>query len=59
MTNRPCDTCTPYPSDLMTDGLTNDDPSLKEWRLKGEDYRAARCALYASRAQLLEKSARF
>jgi hypothetical protein len=52
MTNRQCDTCTPYPSDLMTDGLTNDDPPQKRWGLKCENYSAARRALYAARAQL-------
>jgi hypothetical protein len=52
MTNRPCDTRTPNPSD-QTNGLTNDDPPPKEWRLKREDYSAARLALYAARMQLV------
>jgi hypothetical protein len=52
MTGRPGDTCTPDPSGPMTDGLTNDDPPPKQWRLMGEDYSAARRALYAARAQL-------
>jgi hypothetical protein len=45
-------TCTPYPSDQMTEDLTNDDPPQIEWRLKSEDYSAARRALYAARMQL-------
>jgi len=49
---RPCDTCNLNPSDLMTDGLTTDDPPQKKWRLEYEDYRAARRALYAARAQI-------
>jgi len=52
MTNRNCDTCTPFPSDQTTDGLTKDEPPPKEWRLKCEDYGAARRALYAARRQL-------
>jgi hypothetical protein len=52
MTNRLRSTCTPYPSDQMTDSLTNDDPPPKEWHVKSEDYSAARRALYAARMQL-------
>jgi hypothetical protein len=52
MMNRLRSTCTPYPSNQMTDGLTNDDPPPKEWRMKREDYSAARRALYAARMQL-------
>ena len=52
MINRLRSTCTPYPSDQMTDSLTNDDPPPKEWHVKSEDYSAARRALYAARMQL-------
>ena len=52
MTNKPRDTYTTYPSDLITECLTNDDPSQKLWRLKCENFSAARRALYAVRAQL-------
>jgi hypothetical protein len=47
------ETCTPYPSDQMTDCLTKDDPPLQKWRLKSEDHGAARRALYAARMQLV------
>jgi hypothetical protein len=52
MINRLRSTCSPYPSDQMTDSLTNDDPPPKEWHVKSEDYSAARRALYAARMQL-------
>jgi hypothetical protein len=38
-------------SDLMTDVLTNDTPP-RQWRLKYENYNAARRALFAARAQM-------
>ena len=47
------ETCTPYPSDQMTDGLTKDDPPPQKWRLKTEDHGAARRALFAARLQLV------
>ena len=59
MTNRPYDTCTPNPSDPMTDGLKNDDQPLKQWHLKDENYSAARRALYAAKAQLGWKTRMF
>jgi hypothetical protein len=34
------------------DGSGHDDPALKQWDLKCDDYGAARRALYAARAQL-------
>jgi hypothetical protein len=46
------ETCTPCPSDQMTESLTNEDPPCKKWRLKSEDHGAARRALYAARMQL-------
>lgn len=46
------DTCTPYPSDQETEGLTNDDTMLQKWRLKKDDHGAARRALYAARMQM-------
>jgi len=52
MTDRYYDTGTPDPSDPMTDGRTNDNPPMKRWHLIGENYSAARRALYAARAQL-------
>ncbi|MCX5844276.1 MAG: hypothetical protein NT022_11145 [Deltaproteobacteria bacterium] len=52
MANRPYDSCIPSPSGPMTDGLTNDDPPPKRWCLIGENYSAARRALYAAKAQL-------
>jgi hypothetical protein len=52
MTNRPYDSCTPNSSDPTTDGFTNDDPPPKLWHLIGEDFSAARRALYAAKAQL-------
>jgi hypothetical protein len=52
MTIRLRDNCTPYSSDQMTDDLTNEDPPPQKWRLKKEDYSAARRALYAARMQL-------
>jgi hypothetical protein len=52
MMNRPYDSCTPNSSDPTTDGFTNDDPFPKRWRLIGENYSAARRALYAARAHL-------
>jgi hypothetical protein len=53
MINRLRDTCTPYPSDQMTDGRTDDDTPQKKWYLKTENYSAARRALYAARMQLV------
>jgi len=47
------DSGTPYPSDPTTDGLTEDDPPLQRWHLKGENYSAARRALYAAKAQMV------
>ena len=47
------ETCTPYPSDQMTDCLKKDDPPPQKWRLKSEDHGAARRALYAARMQLV------
>jgi len=35
-----------------TDDLANDDPPPEQWRLKCDDYSAARLALYSARAQL-------
>jgi hypothetical protein len=52
MTHKACDTYNTYPSDLMTESLTNDDPSQKLWRLMCEKYSAARRALYTAWAQL-------
>jgi len=52
MTEKPCDTYAPDPSDPMTTILTNDDPYPKRWHLIGENYSAARRALYAAKAQL-------
>jgi hypothetical protein len=48
------ETCTPYPSDQMTDDLTNvaPPPEKEKWHLKSEDCGAARRALYAARMQL-------
>lgn len=51
MTTRLRENCTPYSSDQMTDDLTNEDPPPQKWRLKREDYGAARRALYAARMQ--------
>jgi hypothetical protein len=47
------ETCTPYPSDQVTEGLTDEDPHPQKWRLKKEDPGAARRALYAARMQLV------
>lgn len=48
---RPRDICSPTPTDLMTDGLTNQD--LTQLRhLQVENTREARLALYGARAQL-------
>jgi|WetSurMetagenome_2_1015567.scaffolds.fasta_scaffold511791_1 hypothetical protein len=52
MTIRLRENCTPYSSDQMTDDLTKEDPPPPKWRLKREDYNAARRALYAARIQL-------
>lgn len=52
MTDRSSDTGTPDPSVPDTDGPTNDNFPLKRWHLMGENYRAARRALYAARGQL-------
>jgi hypothetical protein len=45
MTNKPND----RPSGI--DGLANDDPPQKQWRLKCDNDSAARRALYAARVQ--------
>lgn len=47
------ETCTPYPSDQMTEDLTNEDPPPQKWRLRKEDQGAARRALYAARMQMV------
>ena len=52
MIKKPRYTSTPYPSDQRTECLIDEDPPEKEWRLKSEDYSAARRALYAARLQL-------
>jgi hypothetical protein len=52
MTQRLYDSCIPSPTETVTDGFTNDDPPPKRWYLMGENFSAARRALYAARAQL-------
>ena len=52
MTNRLFDTCTHYPSDPMTDGLTNNDPSRNQGRLKCDYYESV---LYLRKRNLLVK----
>jgi hypothetical protein len=52
MTYRPYDTCTHYPSDPITNGLTNDDPHQKQLRLKCKNYESV---LYFRKRNLLVK----
>jgi len=52
MTNRPFSTCTHHPSDLITDILTNDDPSQKQGRLKCDCHESI---LYLRKRNLLIK----
>jgi hypothetical protein len=42
----------PSPSNLLTDDLTNNDSPRKKWRMKCDNKRAARLAVYAARAQM-------
>ncbi len=52
MADRANDPCTADPFNPMTDGMINNDPPPKRWRLIGENHSAARRALYTARAQL-------
>jgi len=52
MIKRLYDSCTFQPSDPTKEGFANDNPPEKRWYLMGENYNAARRALYAARAQL-------
>jgi hypothetical protein len=47
------ETCTPYPSDQVTDHQTNEEPPPQKWRLRKENHGAARRALYAARMQVV------
>jgi hypothetical protein len=47
MTDKTCNNGNPSSSDL-----TKEDPPPKRWRLAGENYGAARRALFAARAQM-------
>jgi hypothetical protein len=53
MTQRLYDSCILAPIDLTTDCSTKNGPAPNRWRLKVEDYSAARRALYAAKAQLV------
>jgi len=52
MTDRLDDASNPDPSDPMAGGNTNGYPLPERWHVKGENYSAARRALYTARAQL-------
>jgi len=56
MTARSHDIFTRKPSEQRADCLTTDDPPQEQWRLIGENYRAAQHALYAAKAQLASKT---
>jgi len=52
MTDRLDDTSNPDPSDPMAGGMTHGYPPPEQWHVKGENYSAARRALYTARVQL-------
>jgi hypothetical protein len=52
MTDRLDDTTTPDHSDPLAGGMTKGYPPPEQWYLMGENYSAARRALYTARAQL-------